>query len=178
MSPRTRFAAVSPALIVLGLVACSGGTDSGGPPTTAIPTAPPSTSTTTAPAKPAPTPEQVVTVLGKAGATGFLAATAENDENHMLGRPGQYTARVAFELPGGDPDAKVGAIERGGGFEIWPDAASARRRHEFITGMLQATPLLGTEYDYLAGAVLVRVTGKVPPATAKKVEDAMQELPR
>lgn len=124
------------------------------------------------------TADAVMAVLATAGATSPLPATAENDENHMLGRPGGYTDRVAFELPGGDPAAKVGAIERGGGFEIWPDATGAKRRLDYIQGVLSATPMLGTEYDYLAGPVLVRVTGNVTPANAKKIEDAVKGLPQ
>lgn len=114
--------------------------------------------------------------LAAAGATNPLASTAENDENHMLGRPGGYTARVAFELPGGDLTAKVGAVERGGDFEVWPDAAAAKRRLDYIMGILSSAPILGTEYDYLAGPVLVRVTGKVTPTVAKRIGDAVAAL--
>lgn len=172
------FACCAPALVLaVALSACSASsTETTQSPTTAPSTAAPTSAAPTTGA--APTPDAVQAVLTKAGATNYLAATAENDENHMLGRPGGYTARVAFELPGGDLTAKKGAIERGGGFEIWPDAVGAQKRHEYITTTLAANPILGTEYDYLAGTVLVRVTGKVTPANAKKVEDAVAGLPR
>lgn len=160
-------------LTILGLAAaCSSSTG------TSSQSAPSTTAATTTTTTPAPTIETVLAALAPAGATNPLPATAENDENDMLGRPGGYTARVAFELPGGDLSAKVGAIERGGGFEIWPDAAGAKKRLDYIEGILSSAPILGTEYDYLAGTVLVRVTGKVTPANAKKVEEAVKGLPR
>lgn len=137
-------------------------------------TAPPSTE-----AEHAPTVEIVLDALKPAGATDPAVNTAEDDPNKDLGRPGQYTARATFALPGGKSGADRFATSRGGSIEIWPTAEAARKRVDYLIGVLAAGgPILGTEYDYLAGPVLVRVTGDVTPANAKKVEDTVKGLPQ
>lgn len=121
--------------------------------------------------------EQVITELQKAGATDFTINTAETDPNKLLGRPDKYTARASFALPGGRP-AAGDDVGRGGSVEIWPTEALAQQRLDFIKGTVAATPILGAEYQYLAGPVLVRVAGDVTPANAAKVEAVVKALPR
>ncbi|MGI5241133.1 hypothetical protein [Dactylosporangium sp. CA-139066] len=41
---------------------------------------------------------------------------------------------------------------------------------------MNANPILGTEYDYVNGSVLVRITGKVKPSVAKTFESAVAAL--
>ncbi|TNH30884.1 hypothetical protein FHG89_04995 [Micromonospora orduensis] len=62
--------------------------------------------------------------------------------------------------------------------EAWPTAEDADRRSKFIQDTLKSMQILGTEYHYRAdqGRVLVRVSGKVKPSLAKKVETAMAGL--
>lgn len=100
--------------------------------------------------------------------------TAETDPVGLLGRPNQYVAAASFDLPDGDPTATAGRIGRGGVVEIWPDAQSAQARSTFIQNTLKAgNGLLGTEYHYLHGPVLLRITGTVPPAEAAKYGKAL-----
>jgi hypothetical protein len=122
--------------------------------------------------------DSVLAALAPAGAKDAVTITAETDDNNLLGRPGGYTARATYVLPGGAGTAGGNDTDRGGSIEIWPDAGGAQARSAYILGQLKANPMLGTEYHYLAGPVLVRVSGKVKPADAKKVEEAVKGLPR
>lgn len=55
-----------------------------------------------------------------------------------------------------------------------PNAADAQQRSEYIQSTLKAAPILGTEYHYVTGGALVRISGKVLPSLAKKYEQALQ----
>jgi hypothetical protein len=95
---------------------------------------------------------------------------ASTDPNHLLGRPGEYTSKVAW----GDPDIApsdtvtgvTGDVENGGGVEVFPTASEARARAAYLYSTAEADPALGVEYDYLAGGVLLRVSGLLTPAQA------------
>ncbi|MEU4168685.1 hypothetical protein AB0F46_17640 [Streptomyces sp. NPDC026665] len=107
------------------------------------------------------------------------AVTAENDPNHLLGRPGEYTSKVTFsdswvqasQVTGADP----GAVERGGAVEVFADAADARARAEYIRAIAKSSPALA-EYDYVNGPVLVRVSRYLTPKQAAQYESAAAEL--
>ncbi|MEV4212178.1 hypothetical protein [Micromonospora sp. NPDC049662] len=62
--------------------------------------------------------------------------------------------------------------------EVFPASADVDRRSEYIQTALKAAPILGTEYHYRTdnGRVLVRVSGKVKPTAAKKVEAAVSAM--
>lgn len=102
------------------------------------------------------------------------AAQDENtDPNNLLGRPNGYIARASFDVPGGDPEGDQHTIERGGVIEVWPDEAAARRRSTYLQDLVKNAPILGTEYDYVRGPVLLRITGKVKPSVAAQFEAAL-----
>lgn len=124
--------------------------------------------------------EQVADALRQAGVplTVTLVYTADNDPNNLLGRPGGYTSKVAFTDSRIDPaevnDPAPDAIDRGGSVEVYPDATAAAARKEYIQKILQgAGGVLGTEYDYLSGGVVLRVTGKLTPDEAGVYETAL-----
>jgi hypothetical protein len=98
------------------------------------------------------------------------------DPNNLLGRPNGYTSRASFDLSGGDPESKPYGIDRGGVIEVFADAAAAKTRADYIAGLQKQSPILGTEYHYLNGPVLVRITGKVKPSDAAKYEAAVAAL--
>ncbi|MFE2617100.1 hypothetical protein ACFXA2_26245 [Micromonospora chalcea] len=104
--------------------------------------------------------------------------TEDTDPNDLLGRPNGYTERASADLPGGDKDGDKYTVDRGLVVEVWPTGADADRRSEYIQTALKGAPILGTEYHYRAGggAVLVRVTGKVKPSLAKRVEAALADM--
>lgn len=84
--------------------------------------------------------------------------TAETDANHLLGRPGQYTSKAAFtdtRISAEDTsELEKGDVGLGGGIEVFDTNAQAVARATYIQKIVQAAPVLGLEYDYVAGAVL------------------------
>ncbi|MEU4814899.1 hypothetical protein AB0G03_04525 [Micromonospora aurantiaca] len=112
------------------------------------------------------------------GTTHGTVQDEDNDPNNLLGRPNGYTSRASADLPGGDTEADKYDIDRGLVIEVWPTADDADRRSKFVQDTLKSMQMLGTEYHYRAdqGRVLVRVSGKVKPSLAKKVEAAVAGL--
>ncbi|MFJ7250541.1 hypothetical protein ACIQWA_38680 [Kitasatospora sp. NPDC098652] len=80
------------------------------------------------------------------------SVTAEDDPNHLLGRPGQYTSKVTFtdtrvkaaDLDGQDADS----VARGGAIEVFATPADAEQRAKYIQDTVKSLPAL-TEYDFL-----------------------------
>jgi hypothetical protein len=106
-----------------------------------------------------------------------LAAQDENtDPNNLLGRPTGYISRASFDLAAGDETGEKYDIDRGGVVEVWPTAAAAKKRADYIQGALADNPILGSEWHYANGAVLVRITGKVKPSEAKRFKAAVDAL--
>ncbi|MGW1531276.1 hypothetical protein [Streptomyces aureus] len=105
--------------------------------------------------------------------------TAENDPNHLLGRPGEYTSKVTFsdswvqasQVTGADP----GAVERGGAVEAFASASDAEARAVYIRDIAKSSPAL-TEYDYVRGSVLVRVSRYLTPKQAAAYATAAEQL--
>jgi hypothetical protein len=95
--------------------------------------------------------------------TGIEVLTAASDPNQLLGRPGGYTSKSEFADSRMTGEAGPG-VAAGGSVEVFADHAGAVRRARYIQGIVQAAPVLGAEYDYVAGAVLLRVSGQLTPA--------------
>jgi hypothetical protein len=93
-----------------------------------------------------------------------------NDPNELFGRPNGYVAGAVFY------DNRVTCdslgVECGATLEIWPTAEDAQARSDYIQGILKEAPALGSEYNYLDGASLLRVTGALPPSAAVEYEAA------
>lgn len=102
--------------------------------------------------------------------------TEDNDPNDLLGRPNGYTSKIAFSDSRVDRDDVTGtakdAVERGGSIEVFSTADLAKGRADYIQRVLTNSGL-GSEYDYLRGPVLVRVTGNLSPTKAKVYEKAL-----
>lgn len=143
--------------------------------TTTVGTSPVSSPTTAAPKIDAKAVADAL-VAAKLPLTKIVVQTEDNDPNNLLGRPNGYLSRVSFDVPGGDPQADQGQVDRGGAIEIFADPAGATARKEYIQNSLKADPMLGTEYDYVNGPVLVRITGKVKPSVAKPFEMSVAAL--
>lgn len=152
-------------LIALG--ACSGPSPK---PITLGPSSPVPASSTAAPVTAA-------TILDKFRAAGLpMTNVATQDEatdpNSLLGRPNSYTSHASFDLPGGDPDGTRADVSRGGVIEVFPDASKATVRASYIRAVTAGDAFLA-EYDYQDGPVLLRITGKVTPSTAKQFQAAL-----
>jgi hypothetical protein len=106
--------------------------------------------------------------------------TAEDDPNKQLGRPNGYTSKTAFTdiripVEGEVAITKENDTLRGGGVEVFADAAGAKARMDYIQSFGKATPMLA-EYDYVVGGVLLRVSKQLTPDQAKEYEKALSEV--
>jgi len=121
----------------------------------------------------------IVDALVAAGlpVTQVVAQDESTDPNALLGRPGKYTERVSFDVPGGDSSAAVGETDRGGVVELWASQADAQARADYIQSVLKEAQMLGAEYDYVHGAALVRITGKVLPSVAEQFRVVLDAMP-
>ncbi|MGW7197665.1 hypothetical protein [Streptomyces chryseus] len=105
--------------------------------------------------------------------------TEANDPNHLFGRPGGYTSKAAFsdsrvssaDVEGLDKDA----IERGGSVEVFKTAEAAKARAKYIETIAKSMPGV-TEYHYMAGGILVRVSNLLTPTQAKDYEAGAKSL--
>jgi hypothetical protein len=165
------------AAIVIG--GCSGGTAS------APAAGANGTSTTTATSSSTPPAPKTAEEVGKALAGKVASSkvtvvyTAASDPNKLLGRPNGYLSKIAFsdsrvspsDVEGTDSDA----VERGGSVEVYADADGAKKRSDYIQAIAKGLPAAG-EYDYLSGAVLVRVSRVLTPDQARDYETALKTI--
>jgi hypothetical protein len=173
---RTRAITALTAIALLTLAACSSN-DSPNADTT----------TTAAAGKTAPAAGQPLTAADaftKISATVKDAklsgtVTAENDPNHLLGRPGQYTSKVTFtdsHIKASDVvDSSKGSVDLGGAVEVFADPAAATARAKYIQAVTKSLPALA-EYDYVHGTVLVRVSHYLTPTQAAGYKSAANGL--
>jgi hypothetical protein len=127
------------------------------------------------------TARQVATALKAKGLPVTITDvyTAATDPNHLLGRPGGYTSKIIFADPRArDAQNASGGHEvaEGGSVEVYPTHAGAVRRAVYIETISQAVPIVGAEYDYVSGGVLLRVSGNLTPAQAGQYEQALQAV--
>lgn len=164
--------------VLAALTACSSSSDSNDSKPAASQTA------TGAPAAEAPaelTAESAFEeIAGKIGTAKLSTVfTESNDPNKLLGRPGQYTSKVAFadsRIAAADVEGlKEGDTARGGGIEVFETAEQAEKRAEYIERVTEGIPMLA-EYHYVNGNVLVRVSHYLSPSQAADYEKATASL--
>ncbi|OUE28354.1 hypothetical protein BFL36_01865 [Clavibacter michiganensis] len=101
----------------------------------------------------------------------IVQITEDNDPNDVIGRPTGYVDAATLY------DSRVSCdelgAECGASIEIWADAAAAQARMDYIQGILASTTALGTEYDYIRGNAIVRVTGELKPSQAAEYASAI-----
>lgn len=127
----------------------------------------------------APTAESVLTYLQAHSlpVTGVIAYDAATDPNNLLGRPSGYLSKVAWQDTRVDQtfySAAPGGVQFGGSIEVFSNSTKALARANYIGAIGQASPALGSEYDYLKGPILLRVSAKLTPAEAAEY---MQAIP-
>jgi hypothetical protein len=59
---------------------------------------------------------------------------------------------------------------------LWPSQADAQTRADYIQSVLKGSPMLGTEYDYIHGSALIRITGKVLPSVAEQFHASLTAM--
>lgn len=121
--------------------------------------------------------EQAVKALADAisntqAATVYTAAT---DPNKLLGRPGGYTSKADFTDNRAKPKLDD-EVQNGGSVEVFEDLAAAEDRAKFIADTLKAAKIFGTEYHYINGGILLRVSGALTPDQAAEYEAALKTL--
>lgn len=166
--------ATTVAVLTLSLAACSSSaTDNPAPTTSADAKA-------SAPAVPA-TASTAFQAIGSHVSTAKLTTTvtASNDPNHLLGRPHQYTSKVTFSDSRIDADdvsgLRKGDVLRGGAVEVFATAEDATARAAYIQEVTKSMPALA-EYDFVHGAVLVRVSHYLTPKQAAEYDTSAAEL--
>lgn len=95
--------------------------------------------------------------------------TEDDDPNHLLGRPNQYTSKVTFtdsrikadDVAGAEP----GSVGLGGAIEVFTTAADSQARADYIQNVTKGMPMLA-EYDFVSGTVLIRVSHYLTPTQA------------
>lgn len=103
--------------------------------------------------------------------TKTVKITEDNDPNDDIGRPGKYQQAVSIYDSRAKCDSKLD-VSCGAKVEVYADADSAKTRKEYLEAVFKDAPILGSEYDYLDGATLLRVTGQLKPSEAKEYEAA------
>ncbi|MFE4549664.1 hypothetical protein [Streptomyces sp. NPDC056785] len=105
--------------------------------------------------------------------------TAENDPNKLLGRPNQYTSKITFTDSQISADDVTGTdrgdVSRGGAIEVFGSPADAVARAKYIQAVTKGMPAL-SEYDYVHGTVVVRVSHYLTPKQAAVYESATNGL--
>jgi hypothetical protein len=123
------------------------------------------------------------------------AYTADDDPEHLLGRPGQYTSKADFRdtrvdgptigtspcdpiPPNAPPGSKPAChptpfpeVAYGGSIEMFASAGDAKHRYDEAT----TTGLSDfEEHDYLAGKVLLRLSDGLTPTQTTQYEDKVR----
>lgn len=97
--------------------------------------------------------------------------TEDNDPNDLIGRPGGYIAAAVIEDDRLPCDNGLGA-DCGATIEQFETPEAAQERSDYIQGLMGADGPLGTEYNYVDGDLLLRVTGELKPSEAEEYEAA------
>jgi hypothetical protein len=105
-----------------------------------------------------------------------LAYTAETDRNNLLGKPGQYTAKITFAdtrlVPAGGDEFDV---YNGGSIEFFASEGDARKRVAALTVAIGNIPDL-QEYSFLDGNRLLRISQRLTPDQAREYETAFKSV--
>ena len=108
--------------------------------------------------------------------TGVATVTAANDPNHLLGRPNGYSSKVTFidtrvdKSSVADPEA--GSVDLGGAIECYDNPADAVRRAAYIQQVEKDNPVVGTEYTYVVGPAVIRISSALTPTQAAAYKTA------
>lgn len=104
--------------------------------------------------------------------TKTVTITEDNDPNDSIGRPGSYTESVAIYDSRADCASDELSVDCGAKIEVFSSRDEASARKNYIQQSLKDNPILGSEYDYVLGSTLLRVSGTLKPSEAKQYEAA------
>lgn len=105
--------------------------------------------------------------------------TAASDPNHLLGRPNGYRSKAAWADSRINKDDAMGDdtgdTQLGGSVEVFSSGGAAKNRRNYIQRIVKALPAGVSEYDYVRGGALVRVSGLLTPDQAREYQAALQQ---
>lgn len=104
--------------------------------------------------------------------TKIVTLNEDNDPNNKIGRPNGYISGAVI-YDAGVECTDLG-VDCGATVEVWPSAADAKARSEYIQGLQKDAPMLGSEYNYFNGAALLRVSGDIKPSVAATYQAAFE----
>lgn len=108
-----------------------------------------------------------------------MTVTEANDGNHLIGRPHEYTSAIKFADSRVKASDVVGAdkgdVDWGGGIEAFPSHGDAQARADYIQAIVKNLPMF-SEYDYVDGVFLVRVSHYLTPTQAAEYKAAARKL--
>ncbi|MFJ5923839.1 hypothetical protein ACIQF6_14700 [Kitasatospora sp. NPDC092948] len=149
-------------------------------PAAAVPTPSSSSAAAQQPAAAAPRDAKAAVTALTAAVPSIKAVktySADDDPNHLLGRPNQYISKTAFadsRIKAEDVEMEdEDSVARGGSIEIFATPADAQARVDYIAGIIKQMPAF-TEYDYVHGAEVLRVSKLLTPEQAKQLQAALQ----
>lgn len=102
--------------------------------------------------------------------------TEDNDPNDLIGRPNGYVSAAVLSDRGGDQSDPEPGVVYGATVEVFEDTEGAQRRSDYIQGILEEAPMFGTEYHYVSGPSLLRVSGDIKPSVAAQYEEAFMSV--
>lgn len=102
----------------------------------------------------------------------YMVYDESNDENGLLGRPGSYTSKVNFNdiSLGYDPTFDVNT---GGSIEVFANNDDCQARADYIASVAK-TFSTASEYDYVYGVVLLRLSKQYLPSQAENWESELK----
>lgn len=179
--------AIALIIAVLFITSCGSSTTSASSPVTTptakiIPTA-----TATPPPTPTPGPahagQTALQILQSLKAHGlpigdYVTFTADNDANHLMGRPGQYIGKVDFK------DARISSTDAGvnivppdgGSVEMFANTTDAKHRFAYIQAISTSGVAMFAEYEYLDGDAILRISPQLSPSQAAQYKAAFEAL--
>lgn len=109
----------------------------------------------------------------------YVNYTARTDENHLLGRQGEYVRKVNFtdkRIPSEESAGDPTSIDAGGSIETFANTDDAERRFQYVKAITQSVQVFA-EYDYLVGGtVLLRLSNVLTPTQAAAYERELERV--
>jgi len=105
-----------------------------------------------------------------------IVYTVDNDVNHLLGRPGQYTGKANFidtRLTTTDTGVAI-SVSDGGSTETFDNMTDANARFAYIQQISKSSPLFA-EYEYQGGLAVLRISSTLTPTQAQAYSNAFKK---
>ncbi|WP_130865670.1 hypothetical protein [Acidipropionibacterium timonense] len=106
-------------------------------------------------------------VAAKKPGSKIVEYTEDNDPNNLLGRPNGYTAAANIQWIPAESGAGELDVSRGASVEQWATNKDAVQRAKYLQTIFKSAPAFGSEYSFVKGPILLRVTGAIKPSQAK-----------